>query len=69
MIDQHLARRLATAARKSREWLSRRDALIVKAIEDGATQTEVAKLAGLSQPGVRDIILRARPDQDDEQET
>ena len=68
VIDQHLARRLTTAARKGREWLSRRDALIVKAIEEGATQTEVAKLAGLSQPGVRDIVLRAASPPDQEQE-
>lgn len=58
MIDPELARRLAVAASKGRDWLHRRDALIVEAIDAGASQTEVAKLVGLTQPGVRDIVLR-----------
>lgn len=60
MVDADLARRLVTAARKGREWQARRDALIVEAIDSGATQAEVAKLVGLTQPGVHDIIRRRR---------
>jgi hypothetical protein len=62
MVDPDLARRLVTAARKGGEWLSRRDELIVEALEAGATQREVAKLAGLTQPAVSGIYHRARPD-------
>lgn len=65
MIDNELARRLATAARKGTEWRERRDRLIVEAIDAGATQAEVAQLAGLTQPGVRDIIIRHRARYDD----
>lgn len=62
MISDELARRLVTAARKGREWQERRDELIVKALEEGATQAEVAKLAGMSQPGVHSLWHRARGD-------
>ena len=58
MVDDELARRLVTASRKGREWQQRRDRLIVEAIEAGASQREVAKLAGLSQPAVHDIWHR-----------
>lgn len=61
MIDPDLARRIVTAARKGREWQERRDALIVEAVNGGATQAEVAKLAGLSQPGVYAIVAKHRP--------
>jgi hypothetical protein len=60
MIEEALARRLVTAARKGTEWRERRDKLIVEAIDAGATQAEVAKLVGLTQPGVLDILRRVR---------
>lgn len=60
MVDNDLARRLATAARKGGEWLARRDALIVEAVEAGGTQREVAKLAGLTQPAIHAILQRHR---------
>ncbi len=56
MIDPDLARRIMTAARKGREWTTRRDTLIREAIESGATQREVAKLAGLTQPAISGIV-------------
>lgn len=62
MISDELARRLVTAARKGREWQARRDELIVQALEEGATQAEVAQLAGMSQPGVHALWHRARGD-------
>lgn len=62
MISDELARRLVTAARKGREWQARRDELIVQALEEGATQAEVAKLADMSQPGVHALWHRARGD-------
>jgi hypothetical protein len=58
MVEPELARRLVTAARKGREWYERRDRLVVEAIEAGASQREVAKLAGLTQPGVHAIWKR-----------
>ncbi len=63
-IDRDLGRRIATAARKSREWLSRRDRMILQALDEGATQAEVAKWSGLTQPGVHHIAHR-----DDESST
>lgn len=50
------------ASRKGREWVVRRDALIVEAIDGGATQREVAKLAGLTQPAVSGIARRLADD-------
>lgn len=58
MVDPDLAKRIVTAARKGGEWLRRRDELIVEALEAGATQREVAKLAGLTQPAVGAIHKR-----------
>ena len=52
MVDPDLAKRIVTAARKGKDWLVRRDELIVEALEAGATQREVAQLAGLTQPAV-----------------
>jgi hypothetical protein len=60
VIAPDLARLLVVAARKGREWHQRRDELIVEAVDAGATQAEVAKLAGLTQPGVHDIVRRSR---------
>lgn len=60
MVEPDLARRLTTAARKGREWQRRRDELIVEALEHGASQREVAKLTGLTQPAVSDIHRRHR---------
>lgn len=59
MIDDDLARRLVVAARKGRDWIQRRDSLIVEAIEAGASQREVAKLVGLTQPAVHAIYHRS----------
>jgi DNA invertase Pin-like site-specific DNA recombinase len=58
MLDPALAKRLATAARKGREWTERRDELIVAALSAGASQREVAKVAGLSQPTIHAIWHR-----------
>jgi hypothetical protein len=58
VVDPDLAQRIVTAARKGREWLVRRDDLIVEALEAGATQREVARLAGLTQPAVSGIHAR-----------
>lgn len=62
MVDPDLARRLATAARKGGEWLTRRDELIVEALDAGATQREVAQLARLTQPAVHLIYRKAHPE-------
>lgn len=58
MIDPELAKRLVVAARRGREWRERRDRLIVEALDAGASQSEVARLVGLTQPGIREIWLR-----------
>jgi len=58
MVDPELARRLVTAARKGGEWRRRRDDLICEALDAGATQREVAQLAGLTQPAIHDIYQR-----------
>ena len=58
MIDPELPRRLMTAARKGKEWIARRDELIRAAIESGASQREVAKYAGLTQPAISNILSR-----------
>ncbi len=63
MIDPELARRLSIAARKGAEWYVRRDQLIVEALEAGASQREVAKLAGLTQPAISGIHQRWREQQ------
>lgn len=60
MVEPGLAQRLVTAARKGKEWLVRRDELIVEALEAGATQREVAQLAGLTQPAVLAIHRKHR---------
>lgn len=62
MVPDDLARRLVTAARKGREWQTRRDELIIAAIEAGGSQREVAKLAGLTQPAVSGIWRRHQED-------
>lgn len=49
-----------TAAQKGQEWRSRRDELIIEAIASGATQAEVARLAGLTQPAIHSIIAKAK---------
>lgn len=59
-IDPELARRIVTAARKGREWQSRRDMLIVEALEAGASQREVAKLVGLTQPAIHVVRRKHR---------
>lgn len=63
MVDPGLAQRIVTASRKGREWLVRRDEYIVEALEAGASQREVAKLAGLTQPAVSGIHQRWRDSQ------
>ena len=67
MIGADLARRLERASRKGREYSSkaqelidRRDRLILEAIDAGATQAEVAKGAGISQPSISGIVNRER---------
>lgn len=60
MVDPALAQRIVTAARKGREWLIRRDELIVEALDAGASQREVAQLAGLTQPAISGIYKRAK---------
>jgi transposase len=60
MIDEALARRLVTAARKGREWQRRRDELVVEALKSGASQREVAKLVGLTQPAIHVIYRKYR---------
>jgi len=62
VVDPDLARRLVAAARKGGEWLRRRDELIVEALDAGASQREVAKLAGLTQPAISGIYRKAKPD-------
>lgn len=57
-VDPDLARRLATAGRKSKEWLARRDELIREAAEQGGTLREIAEYVGLSNPGVLRVIRR-----------
>jgi len=65
VVEPELARRLVTAARKGGEWLVRRDELIVQALDAGASQREVAKLAGLTQPAISGIYAKARADRGD----
>ncbi len=57
-VDPDLARRLATAGRKSKEWIARRDELIREAAEQGGTLREIAEHVGLSNPGVLRVIRR-----------
>ena len=54
-IDPDLAKRLRQAAAKQDEWLDERDRLIVEALDAGASLREVARLVGLSGPGVMKI--------------
>lgn len=57
-VDPDLARRLATAGRKSEEWRERRDDLIREAAKRGGTLREIAAAVGLSNPGVLRVIRR-----------
>lgn len=72
-LDADLARRLATAGRKTDEWRSQRDRLIYQAAKQGASLREIAAAVGLSNPGVLRVVRRveaehitpARGDEDD----
>lgn len=57
-VDPDLARRLASAGRKSEEWRSKRDDLIREAASNGATLREIAAIVGMSNPGVLRVIRR-----------
>lgn len=60
-VPVEIAERLMLAARKTAEaedWRHRRNQLIVEAVTAGGTQPEVAKLAGLTQAGVSQIVTR-----------
>jgi hypothetical protein len=57
-LDSDLARRLTQAGRKSEEWRTRRDALILEAAGNGATLREIAAASGLTHVGVLHIIRR-----------
>ena len=54
-IEPELAKRLRQASAKAAEWLDERDRLIVQALDAGASLREVARLVGLSGPGVMKI--------------
>ena len=62
------ARQLATAGKKADDWRTRRDQLIVKAHQEGASLREIARVVGMSNPGVLrvirkgDILLVHNPD-------
>lgn len=57
-VDPDLARRLATAGKKTEEWREKRDDLIREAAERGGTLREIAAAVGLSNPGVLRVIRR-----------
>lgn len=57
-VDPDLARRLATAGKKTEEWREKRDDLIREAASNGGTLREIASLVGLSNPGVLRVIRR-----------
>ena len=54
-IDPDLAKRLRQASAKLDQWQDERDRLIVEALDGGASLREVARLVGLSGPGVMKI--------------
>lgn len=57
-VDPQLARDLTTAGKKADDWKLRRDALVIEAHGQGASLREIAKLVGLSNPGVLRIIRK-----------
>ena len=49
---------LARAGRRSKEWATRRDALVARASNDGLSLRQIAAAIGLSQAGVARIVKR-----------
>ena len=60
-VPGDLAKRLQRAAKNQTKWRDERDDLIRAAYEAGGGVREIARLAGLSHPGVM-RILRVEPD-------
>lgn len=60
-IDPELEREMKQVAKRIKRHaqdFAERDRLIVKAAAGGASQREIARIFDLTQPGVRDIIIR-----------
>jgi hypothetical protein len=57
-LDPRLARELANAGRKSREWTAKRDEIIRLARINGATLQQIADAVGLSDAGVLRILRK-----------
>jgi hypothetical protein len=57
-LSDQTARSLRRAAANERRWLAKRNALIVQADAEGGSAREIARLAGLTHPGVLRILAR-----------
>lgn len=57
-VDPATAKAIAAAAKRARESTIERDRLIVQAYRAGGGMREIARLAGLTHPGVRRILER-----------
>lgn len=55
-LDPARAKRLEKAAKKAVEWRQERDRLIKDAYEAGGGVREIARLVGMSHPGVKRIL-------------
>lgn len=54
------AKKLRRAAAQQERWRTERDELIYQAYMDGVAVREIARLVGMSHPGVLSIIARQR---------
>jgi hypothetical protein len=57
-VAPEMERKLRRAAANQRRWRAERDALIVQAHADGGGVREIARLVGLTHPGVLRILAR-----------
>jgi hypothetical protein len=60
-VQPDLARKLAAVAAAAVKSTAERDRLIVEAYQAGGSLREIARLAGLSHPGVLRIVRRDAP--------
>ena len=58
VLDPRVARRLDALAKKLDRTIEERNQLIVEAHREGAGLREIARAAGMTHPGVKDIIQR-----------
>lgn len=60
IVDPELRRRLTRTARAAAANTRERDRLIAAAYRSGSSMREIARVVGLTHPGVRAILLRDR---------